>query len=130
MLRKKLSKFGMATAGVAVGAIMAISPVMAQGTAPSSPSNGSTLLASILAAAEAAGIALSAEQTKALAEVVAEITEPSVSEHGTANDIDEDVEEVEEVEEDDTAPAAAATTTKLTVTSAAQKSNEESKGDD
>jgi hypothetical protein len=121
----------MASAGVAVGAIMAISPVFAQGTTPSSPSNGSTLLASILAAAQSAGITLTAEQTAALAEVVAEITAPN--EVATAND----VEDEDEADDDDTAPATAAPTAqvtkhevKVTTAAAATKSNEESKSDD
>jgi hypothetical protein len=119
----------MVSAGVAVGAIMAISPVFAQGTTPSSPSNSSTLLASILAAAAAAG--LNAEQTTALADVVAEITVPN--EVGTAND----VEDEDELDEDDTEPATAAATAqvtkhevKVTTAAAVTKSSEESKSDD
>jgi hypothetical protein len=121
----------MASAGVAVGAIMAISPVFAQGTTPSSPSNGSTLLASILAAAHSAGITLTAEQTAALAEVVAEITPNEVA---TANDV-EDEDELDE--DDDTEPATAAATAqvtkhevKVTTSAAVTKSGEESKSDD
>jgi hypothetical protein len=125
----------MATAGVAVGAIMAISPVFAQGTTPSAPTTSDTLLASILAAAANAGITLNAEQTKAITEAIADV---GVAEQATANDTeDEDVDE----DDDDTAEvAAAAATTKqeetkhtVTVTSAAPKSNEKSteeKGDD
>jgi hypothetical protein len=119
----------MASAGVAVGAIMAISPVFAQGTTPSSPSNGDTLLASILAAVHAAGVTLTAEQTKELADVVKDIT----STPATVETEDED-----EDDDDDTAVAAAATThketTKKTITitftpKSSEKSGEE-KGDD
>lgn len=100
MLRQKLSKYGMATAGVAVCAIMAISPVFAQGTTPSNPSSGSTLLASILAAAQAAG--LTAEQTKELLEVAAEFT---TAQQANAAEVDEDEDEDDD---DDNAVAAAA----------------------
>jgi hypothetical protein len=124
----------MATAGVAVGAIMAISPVFAQGTTtPSSPSSGDTLLSAILAAAANAGITLTAEQTKAITEAIADV---GVAEQATANDTeDEDVDE----DDDDTAEVAAATTTKqetkhtVTVTFTTPKSSEKSteeKGDD
>jgi hypothetical protein len=118
----------MASAGVAVGAIMAISPVFAQGTTtPTSPGTGDTLLAAILAAATEAGITLTPEQTKAIAEVVTEITQQST----------QDVEDEDEDDDDDTADvAAAATTTKqdetkhtVTVTFTAPQSTEE-KGDD
>ena len=134
MLRQKLSKFGMATAGVAVGAVMAISLVFAQGNGSTTTTSGNaTLLADILAAVSAAGITLTAEQQSELAQMVADITTQGVTEQGTANDIDE--EEVDE-DEDDTAEVAAATTTKsetkhtVTITFTAPKSSEESKGDD
>jgi hypothetical protein len=85
----------MATAGVAVCAIMAISPVFAQGTTPSNPSNGSTLLASILAAAQAAG--LTAEQTKELLEVAAEFT---TAQQANAAEVDEDEDEDDDDDND------------------------------
>jgi hypothetical protein len=121
----------MATAGVAVGAIMAISPVFAQGTSPSSPTSGSTLLASILAAAASAGITLTAEQTKAIAEAIADV---GVAEAATANDNDD--EELEE-EDDNTATGVgaeqptkhAAAALKVTAPKASDK-NEESKTED
>jgi hypothetical protein len=125
----------MATAGVAVGAIMAISPVFAQGTTtPSSPTSGDTLLSAILAAAAKAGITLTAEQTKAITEAIADV---GVAEQATANDTED---EDEDEDDDDTAEvAAAAATTKqetkhtVTVTFTAPKSSEKSteeKGDD
>ena len=124
MLRKTISRFGMASAGVAVGTIMAISPVFAQ--APSSTSTSSTLLASILAAAEAAG--LNAEQTSELLSVAAEIT--------TQSPEPADVETEDENEaDDDTAPAALTTQVtkhevKVTTAATVTKSGEESKSDD
>ena len=130
MLRKKISKFGMATAGVAVGAIMAISPVFAQGT--STTTAGDTLLADILAAAQKAG--LTAEQTKELLELAGEFT---IVETAPTTEVDQDVDEDQDEDvDDDTGAAAEATTekeketTKHTVTTTAPKSGEESKGDD
>src|SRR5579859_3889098 len=67
VLRTKLSRYGMATAGAAVGAIMAISPVFAQGTSSNTTTDSSTLLSDILAAAQKAN--LTAEQIKELLEV-------------------------------------------------------------
>jgi hypothetical protein len=133
VLRKAISKFGMATAGVAVGTIMAISPVFAQGTS-NNPTGNSTLLADILAAAQKAN--LTAEQIKELLEVAGEFTtQASVTESTTEVDEDEDEDE----DDDDTAEVAAATTTKqetkhtvtitFTAPKSAEKSNEE-KGDD
>lgn len=121
MLRTKLSKFGMASAGVAVGAILAISPVFAQGTTSTTQGSSDTLLKEILDAVKNAGITLTAEQTADLAEVVADITA-----------VDEDEDE----DEDDTAEVAVASTTKqgtkktVTITFTGPKSSEESKGDD
>lgn len=127
MLRKTISRFGMVSAGVAVGAIMAISPVFAQGTTPSS--NSSTLLASILAAAEAAGV--NAEQTSELLSVAAEINTQS------PEPADVETEDEDELEDDDTAPAEAPITqqvtkheVKVTTAAAVTKSTEESKSDD
>jgi len=126
VLRKKLSKFGMAAAGITAGGILAISPVFAQGTTPSNPSANSTLLADILAAVKAAGITLTAEQTKDLAEMVAEISAQATP-------------EVDEDEDEDDDDVAVATTTKketkqtVTITFTAPKSTEKSdeeKGDD
>jgi hypothetical protein len=98
----------MATAGAAVGAIMAISPVFAQGTS-TTPTDTSTLLSDILAAAQKANLTAETE-------------------------VDEDEDE----DDDDTADvAAAAATTKeqekkhtVTITFTAPKSSEEKGGDD
>jgi hypothetical protein len=73
VLRVNIKKFGLATAGVAAGAMLAITPVFAQ-TSPTSP-NSETLLASILAAAQAAG--LNSEQTKELLSLAAEFSTPA-----------------------------------------------------
>lgn len=131
MLRKNLSKFGTAAAVVAVGAIMAISPAFAQGTAPSSPGTGSTLLQDILKAAIAAG--LTAEQTNELLEVADELTTQAPAPEVDTEDVDEDMDETEV--DEDTGEAEAATTEKetekhkITVQISAPKSGEE-KGDD
>lgn len=111
MLRKNISKFGMAAAGVAVGAIMVISPAFAQGTAPSSPGTGSQ------------------ELLEAAAEVTTQAPAPEVD----TGDVDEDMDEAEV--DEDTGEAAAETTKKetekheVTVQNSAPKSGEE-KGDD
>jgi DNA-binding transcriptional MerR regulator len=123
----------MATAGAAVGAIMAISPVFAQGTS-TTPTDNSTLLSDILAAAQKAN--LTAEQIKELLEVASEFTTQTTTTQTTTKEaeVDEDVDE----EDDDTADvAAAAATTKeqekkhtVTITFTAPKSSEEKGGDD
>ncbi len=126
MLRTRLSKFGMATAGVAVGGIMAISPVFAQDTTSTTTSNSNTLLADILKAAEAAG--LTAEQTKELLEVAGEFI-------AQAPETDEDVDEDQDEDADETAEVSGAEATKetkktVTITFTVPKSSEESKGGD
>lgn len=122
MLRTKINRVGMATAGAAVGAIMAISPVFAQGTS-TSPTDTSTLLADILAAAQKAN--LTAEQIKELLEVAGEFTTQATT---NETEVDEDTDE----DEDDTAEAAADKETKktVTITFTAPKSSEEKGGDD
>jgi hypothetical protein len=102
VLRVNIKKFGLATAGVAAGAMLAITPVFAQ-TSPTSP-NSETLLASILAAAQAAG--LNSEQTKELLSLAAEFSTPAPTQAPAAEveDTDEDDTEV-----DDDAPAATGT---------------------
>lgn len=133
MLRTTINRVGMATAGAAVGAIMAISPVFAQGTS-TAPTDNSTLLSDILAAAQKAN--LTAEQIKELLEVASEFTTQTTTTTTTTEEteVDEDVDE----EDDDTADvAAAAATTKeqekkhtVTITFTAPKSSEEKGGDD
>ncbi len=133
MLRTTINRVGMATAGAAVGAIMAISPVFAQGTS-TAPTDNSTLLSDILAAAQKAN--LTAEQIKELLEVASEFTTQTTTTTTTTEEteVDEDVDE----EDDDTAdvPAAAATTKEqekkhtVTITFTAPKSSEEKGGDD
>lgn len=122
----------MATAGAAVGAIMAISPAFAQGTS-TAPTGNSTLLADILAAAQKAN--LTAEQIKELLEVAGEFTTQTTTETEVDEDVDEDADE----QDDDTADveAAAATTEKeketkhtVTITFTAPKSSDEKGGDD
>jgi len=136
VLRTKLSRYGMATAGAAVGAIMAISPVFAQGTSSNTTTDSSTLLSDILAAAQKAN--LTAEQIKELLEVAGEFTIQNTASAETEasaaeTEVDEDVDE----DDDDTAEVAAATTTKqekkhttVTVTFTVPKSSEEKGGDD
>jgi len=127
VLRTKLSKFGMASAGVAVGAIMAISPVFAQDTTSATTSNSNTLLADILKAAQAAG--LTTGQTLELLEVAGEFI-------AQAPETDEDVDEDQDEDTDDTAEVAGAEATKettkhtVTITFTVPKSSEASKGDD
>src|SRR5258708_25179702 len=119
----------MASAGGAVGAIMAISSVFAQGTS-TAPTDNSTLLSDILAAAQKAN--LTAEQIKELLEVASEFTTTQATTKET--EVDEDVDE----EDDDTADVAtAAATTKeqekkhtVTITFTAPKSSDEKGGDD
>ena len=133
MLRTTINRVGMATAGAAVGAIMAISPVFAQGTS-TAPTGNSTLLADILAAAQKAN--LTAEQIKELLEVAGEFTTQTTT---TETEVDEDVDEDADEQDDDTADveAAAATTEKeketkhtVTITFTAPKSSDEKGGDD
>jgi hypothetical protein len=124
----------MATAGAAVGAIMAISPVFAQGTS-TAPTDNSTLLSDILAAAQKAN--LTAEQIKELLEVASEFTTQTTTTQTTTKETEVD-EDVDEEDDDDTADvAAAAATTKeqekkhtVTITFTAPKSSEEKGGDD
>jgi hypothetical protein len=124
----------MATAGAAVGAIMAISPVFAQGTS-TTPTDNSTLLSDILAAAQKAN--LTAEQIKELLEVASEFTTQTTTTQTTTKETEVD-EDVDEEDDDDTADvAAAAATTKeqekkhtVTITFTAPKSSEEKGGDD
>lgn len=134
MLRTTINRVGMATAGAAVGAIMAISPVFAQGTSTASTDN-STLLSDILAAAQKAN--LTAEQIKELLEVASEFTTQTTTTQTTTKETEVD-EDVDEEDDDDTADvAAAAATTKeqekkhtVTITFTAPKSSEEKGGDD
>lgn len=136
MLRTTINRVGMATAGAAVGAIMAISPVFAQGTSTTSTDN-STLLADILAAAQKAN--LTAEQIKELLEVAGEFTTQTTTTTTKETEVDEDVDEDVDEQDDDTADVeAAATTTEkeketkhtVTITFTAPKSTEEKGGDD
>jgi hypothetical protein len=131
VLRTTINRVGMAAAGAAVGAIMAISPVFAQGTS-TTPTGNSTLLADILAAAQKAN--LTAEQIKELLEVAGEFTTQTTT-TTTETEVDEDVDE----EDDDTGDVetAAATTEKkketkhtVTITFTAPKSSDEKGGDD
>jgi hypothetical protein len=126
----------MATAGAAVGAIMAISPVFAQGTS-TTPTDTSTLLSDILAAAQKAN--LTAEQIKELLEVASEFTTQTTTTTTTTTTAAEtEVDQDEDEDDDDTADvAAAAATTKeqekkhtVTITFTAPKSSEEKGGDD
>lgn len=136
MLRTTINRVGMATAGAAVGAIMAISPVFAQGTS-TTPTDNSTLLADILAAAQKAN--LTAEQIKELLEVAGEFTTQTTT-TTTETEVDEDVDVDVDEQDDDTADveAAAATTEKkqketkhtVTITFTAPKSSDEKGGDD
>ena len=104
MLRVNIKKFGLATAGVAAGAMLAITPVFAQ-TSPTSP-NSQTLLASILAAAQAAG--LNSEQTKELLSLAAEFSTPAPTQAPAPAAEVEDTDE-DDTEVDDDAPAATGT---------------------
>jgi hypothetical protein len=94
----------MATAGAAAGVMLAITPVFAQ-TSPTSPT-GQTLLESILAAAQAAG--LTSDQTKELLDVAAEFTTLAPTQAPAPTPEVEDEDE-DDGEVDDDAPAATGT---------------------
>lgn len=132
MLRTKLSRYGMATAGAAVGAILAITPAFAQGTSSTTTTDSSTLLSDILAAAQKAN--LTAEQIKELLEVAGEFTTQATV--TTTTESTTEVDEEEDEDEDDTAEVSAAATSEketkhtVTITFTAPKSSEEKAGDD
>jgi hypothetical protein len=126
----KLTKIGIVAAGATAGAILAVSPVFAHGTAPT-PANPTTdaFLASVLSAAQTAG--LTAAQTKELLAVAAELSATPEVEPAQAAETDEDADDTDE-DADDQAQAPKAAPTGQTSGSGEHESegSGQGKGDD